>query len=176
MRNQMWAAAAFAAAALTVAGCSSGPANNPTSSGNTHSSSPSTPASTSSASVTTATIGGAKVLTNAQGFTIYWFGPDTSTASHCNGTCATYWPPVKGPVTAMAGIMGTFGTIKRSDGSLQATYNGHPLYTYIGDKSPGQAKGNDLNASGGVWHEVTVTGSPAPATSPSSSSSSGYGY
>ena len=53
-----------------------------------------------------------------------------------------------------SGIKGTFATIKRSDGSTQATWNGHPLYTYIGDTAPGQAKGNGLNLSGGVWHEV----------------------
>jgi predicted lipoprotein with Yx(FWY)xxD motif len=177
MRNQMWAVAAFAAAALTVAGCSSGSSNSPASSASTPSSSSGSQAASSSATVTTATIAGAKVLTNAKGFTLYSFGPDTSTASNCNGACATYWPPVKGPVTAMAGLTGTFGTIKRSDGTLQATYDGHPLYTYVGDKSPGQAKGNGLNLSGGVWHEVTASGSAAPATSPSSSSSGGgYGY
>jgi predicted lipoprotein with Yx(FWY)xxD motif len=130
--------------------------------------------------VASATIGGAKVLTNAKGFTLYWFAPDTSTTSKCNGQCATFWPPVKGPATAMAGLAGTFSTITRSDGSTQATYDGHPLYTYVGDKSPGQATGNGLNASGGVWHEVTVSGSAAPASNPSSSSSSGgaggYGY
>jgi len=78
----------------------------------------------------------------------------------------------------MAGLTGTFSTITRSDGSTQATYDGHPLYTYVGDKSPGQAKGNGLNASGGVWHEVTVSGSvaPAPSSSSSSSGAGGYGY
>jgi hypothetical protein len=83
---------------------------------------------------------------------------------------------VKGPVTG-TGITGKFGTIKRSDGSVQATYNGHPLYTYLADTAPGQAKGNGLNLSGGIWHEIVVSGSaaPAPATS-SSSSSGGYGY
>jgi predicted lipoprotein with Yx(FWY)xxD motif len=127
--------------------------------------------------VKTAKIGSATVLTNAKGFALYWFAPDTSTASKCNGTCAQYWPPVKGPVTE-SGITGTFGTIKRSDGSVQATYDGHPLYTYVGDTAPGEAKGNNLNTSGGLWHEVTTSGSaPAPATSSSSSSSSGgYGY
>jgi hypothetical protein len=59
---------------------------------------------------------------------------------------------------------------------VQAAYNGHPLYTYTGDKSPGQATGNGLNVSGGVWHEVTVSGAAAPAPSPSTSSGGGYGY
>jgi predicted lipoprotein with Yx(FWY)xxD motif len=81
---------------------------------------------------------------------------------------------VTGPVTAGAGVTGTLGRITRSDGSTQATYSGHPLYTYAADSAPGQASGNGLNVSGGVWHEVTVSGA-APATSPSSSTG-GYGY
>ena len=126
--------------------------------------------------VKTTAMGGNKVLTNAKGFTLYWFAPDTSTTSKCNGTCAHYWPPVKGPVTAAAGVMGKFGTIKRKDGSVQATYNGHPLYTYLADTKPGEAKGNGLNLSGGVWHEVTMGSAPAPSSSSSSSSSGGGGY
>jgi predicted lipoprotein with Yx(FWY)xxD motif len=88
---------------------------------------------------------------------LYWFVPDTATTSKCNGSCATFWPPVKGPATAGAGVTGTLATIKRADGSVQATYNGHPLYTYVGDHAPGQATGNGLNVNGGVWHEVTVS-------------------
>ena len=91
--------------------------------------------------------------------------------SNCNGTCAQNWPPVKGPATA-PGIKGTFGTIKRSDGSVQATFDGHPLYTFVGDTAPGQNKGNGLNAAGGLWHEVTTSGS---ASAGSSSSGSGGG-
>ena len=96
-------------------------------------------------------------MTNGKGFTLYWFVPDTATTSKCNGSCATFWPPVKGPATAGAGVTGKLATIKRADGSAQATYNGHPLYTYVGDHAPGQATGNGLNANGGVWHEVTVS-------------------
>jgi len=106
----------------------------------------------------TATIGGVTVLTNAQGRTLYWFAPDTSTKSVCNDSCAVYWPPMAGPVTAGAGVTGQLGTIKRADGSTQETYNGHPLYTYIGDSGPGQAHGNNLNLNGGLWHEVPVGG------------------
>jgi len=77
------------------------------------------------------------------------------TKSNCNGSCAAYWPPVKGPVTAGPGVTGRLGTITRDDGSTQATYNGRPLYTYVGDTAPGQAHGNSLNLNGGLWHEVT---------------------
>jgi predicted lipoprotein with Yx(FWY)xxD motif len=106
----------------------------------------------------TAAIGGVTVLTNAKGFALYWFAPDTSTKSVCNGSCAAYWPPVKGPVALSAGVAGHVGTIKRSDGTLQATYNGHPLYTYVADTAPGEAKGNNLNLNGGLWYEVKVSG------------------
>jgi predicted lipoprotein with Yx(FWY)xxD motif len=67
-------------------------------------------------------------------------------------------------------VTGTLATITRSDGTVQATWNGHPLYTYISDTAPGQAKGNGLNLSGGVWHEVTISGTAA------SSSGGGGGY
>jgi predicted lipoprotein with Yx(FWY)xxD motif len=132
-------------------------------------------ASSSGTALKTAKIGGVTVLTSAKGFTLYWFVPDTATKSNCNGACATYWPPVKGPATAGPGVTGTLTTVTRSDGSLQAAYDGHPLYTYVGDTAPGQAKGNGLNLSGGVWHEVTASGSAAPAPSPSSGSGGG-GY
>jgi predicted lipoprotein with Yx(FWY)xxD motif len=175
--NKTWLALAGIAATLMIAAC--GSSTSSTSSGGTTSSA-AAPASSapaaSSSTVKTATIGGATVLTNAKGFTLYWFAPDTPTTSKCNGSCATYWPPVKGPATAGAGVTGKLGTIKRSDGSTQATYDGHPLYTYAADSAPGQAKGNGLNLSGGVWHEVTASGAAAPAPSASASAGGGYGY
>jgi predicted lipoprotein with Yx(FWY)xxD motif len=105
----------------------------------------------------TAKIGTVTVLTNARGLTLYWFAPDTAARSACYGTCAAYWPPVAGSSAAGPGVTGRAATIRRSDGSTQATYNGHPLYTYVGDTAPGQASGNNLNLNGGLWHEVTVS-------------------
>jgi predicted lipoprotein with Yx(FWY)xxD motif len=157
---------AVAAAAAVLAACSS----SGTSSTGGGSGSPAAAAG----GLKTTTIGGATVLTNAQGFTLYSFAPDTPTKSNCNGTCAQNWPPVQGPATA-AGIKGTFGTIKRSDGSVQATFDGHPLYTFVGDTAPGQNKGNGLNAAGGLWREITASGS-APASSSSGSGGGGNGY
>jgi predicted lipoprotein with Yx(FWY)xxD motif len=102
----------------------------------------------------TATIGGTTVLTSAKGFTLYSFAPDTPTTSKCYGSCAVYWPPVTGTAAAGAHLPGKVATIRRTNGALQLTYNGHPLYAYIGDSAPGQAVGNNLNLNGGVWHEV----------------------
>jgi predicted lipoprotein with Yx(FWY)xxD motif len=106
----------------------------------------------------TITINGATVLTNAKGLTLYWFAPDTAARSACTGVCAQYWPPLAGRPAASPGVAGRLGTIIRSGGSKQATYDGHPLYTYIADIAPGQAHGNNLNLNGGLWHEVTVPG------------------
>jgi predicted lipoprotein with Yx(FWY)xxD motif len=106
----------------------------------------------------TTSIKGVTVITNAKGLTLYWFAPDSPTKSVCNGSCASYWPPVKGPATAGSGVSGTITTITRADGSKQAAYDGHPLYTYIGDSGPGQAHGNNVNLNGGLWHEVTASG------------------
>lgn len=170
-------AAGLAALALALSAC-----------GSSSSSSSSTPATTapaagassapaSSASgntVNMTTINGTAVVTNSSGKTLYWFAPDTSTTSKCTGSCATYWPPVTGPVTAGSGVTGTLGTITRSDGTTQATYDGHPLYTYVGDTAAGQNKGNGLNLSGGLWYEMTVSGAkPGTASTPSASTGGG---
>lgn len=109
------------------------------------------------ASLRTENIGGKTVLVNAQGRTLYWFAPDSSTKSVCNGVCAQYWPPVPGPAHAGNGVIGTLSTIRRSDGSMQETFDGHPLYTYVGDTGPGQAHGNNVDLNGGYWHEVLVS-------------------
>ena len=183
--RKIWGAAALAALALTVSACAS--------SGSSSATAGSTPAAAGGASSSAApaagsggttlavrTIGGQQVLTNSAGMTLYLFVPDTSTTSKCTGSCATYWPPVKGPAAKGAGVTGTVGVITRSDGTMQATYDGHPLYTYAADTAPGQAKGNGLNVSGGLWYEMTVSGAtPAAGAGASSSSTSkggGYGY
>ena len=166
-RRTVWlASAAVIAATLSVAACGS---SSP-SSGGTASAPPSAAsgAASSASALKTTTIGGAAVLTNARGFTLDMFAPDTATASKCNGSCAQVWPAVAGPVTSGPGVTGTLGTITRANGATQATYDGHPLYTYAGDTQPGQAKGNGLN---GVWHEVTASGAAS-----SSSSAGGNGY
>jgi predicted lipoprotein with Yx(FWY)xxD motif len=102
-------------------------------------------------------VDGTRLLTNAQGFTLYTFAPDQTDKSVCYGTCASYWPPVPGNMSAGPGVSGKIGTIKRTDGTTQATYDGRPLYTYVGDKSPGQDGGNNISLNGGRWKDVPVT-------------------
>jgi predicted lipoprotein with Yx(FWY)xxD motif len=121
--------------------------------------SPAAPATASGqAVVKSAKIGGATVLTNSKGLTLYVFAPDPRDKSTCYGSCAVYWPPVPGPVSGGTGVTGQFGTITRTDGTKQATYNGRPLYTYVADSAPGQARGNNINLNGGLWFDVKVTG------------------
>lgn len=175
MRSRLIGLAGMAAIGLLATACSSSPSSTTgTGSGTSPGSgtSSSAPAGSGSAMIGTTTIGGQTVLTNSAGLTLYWFVPDTSTRSACNGSCATYWPPVKGPATPGTGVTGTLGTITRADGTTQASYDGHPLYTYAADTAPGQAKGNNLNVSGGIWHEMTASGTTTTGTS----SSNGGGY
>jgi predicted lipoprotein with Yx(FWY)xxD motif len=106
----------------------------------------------------TRTIDGVTVLTDDDGYTLYWFGPDTATKSACQGSCVRIWPPVTGPATWGPKVTGTIGAIVRPGGSLQATYDGHPLYTTTADSGPGQTKGDGVSSHGGEWHEVTVPG------------------
>jgi predicted lipoprotein with Yx(FWY)xxD motif len=159
---------AAAAAAAALAACSSSGTSAHASGGST------TPATVAAIGLKTAKVAGVTVLTNAKGFTLYSFAPDTSTKSACNGACAQSWPPVKESATA-SGVKVPFATIKRSGGSTQLTFHGRPLYTFVGDKSPGQANGNGVNAFGGLWHEATASGGAAPAGN-SSSGSGGGGY
>ncbi len=169
MRIKMLAAAGMTAVAVSAAACSSSSSSGSAGSG------PQSRASepTASGALKTSNINGVPVITNAQGFTVYSFAPDTATTSKCTGACAQIWPPVNAPATAGRAVSGKLGMITRSNGSEQATYDGRPLYTYTADTTPGQAKGNGLSVDGGVWHEVTTSGQTAPA---SNSSGGGYGY
>jgi predicted lipoprotein with Yx(FWY)xxD motif len=118
---------------------------------------PTTP-SGGTVAIKTGKVGGVTVLTNAKGLTVYTFAADSPGKSNCYSSCAAYWPPVIGSPSHASGIPGTFGTTTRTDGTKQVTWNGHPLYTYVSDGGPGQAKGNNLNLNGGLWKEIVVSG------------------
>jgi predicted lipoprotein with Yx(FWY)xxD motif len=186
--RKIWGVAGLAALALTVSACGSSGSSSSSTAANTPAAGGSSSAAAAGGStVTEKTIGSQQVVVDSSGMTLYWFAIDTPTKSNCSGQCATFWPPVKGPVTAGSGVTGTLGTITRSDGTKQATYDGHPLYTFVGDKSPGQNTGNGKNLSGGLWWEMTVSGSTPPAgaaacgggstaTPKATSGGGGYGY
>ena len=174
MRNSWLVSAGAIAAMLVVAACGSS-SNTGGSGGSGSPPAASAPAAGSTTALATKKVGSATLLTNSKGHTLYWFALDNSTTSKCNGGCVQFWPPVVGPVTAGSGVTGTLGVITRSNGSKQATWNGHPLYTYVGDTAPGTAKGNGINLNGGVWHDVVLAGTAAASPS-ASSGGGGYGY
>ena len=116
-----------------------------------------------------------KILVTAQGHTLYLFAPDKRGKSVCYGSCASYWPPllVSGKPSAGVGVNASLlGVTTRKDGKHQVTYNGHPLYTYVGDKAAGKTSGQGLNLSGGLWWVVSPAGN---AVKKASSSGGGYG-
>ena len=101
------------------------------------------------------------VLVNAKGHTLYLFKKDKGGKSSCNGSCATFWPPLlkHGKVTAGSGVKkALLGTTRRSNGSLQVTYNKHPLYAYTVDKRAGQTHGEGILAFGAKWYAVSAKG------------------
>jgi predicted lipoprotein with Yx(FWY)xxD motif len=125
---------------------------------------------TTQAAGTTVSLGTAsgigKVLVTGKGVTLYLFEKDKKGGgkSTCAGSCAKFWPPLitKGKPVARGGVKSSLlGTIKRSDGTSQATYAGWPLYTYTGDSRPGQANGTGLTAFGGTWFPLHSTGKKA---------------
>jgi predicted lipoprotein with Yx(FWY)xxD motif len=125
----------------------------------------------------TVTINGAQktVLADTSGKTLYYFMPDTATTIACSGSCATTWPPVasSGTPTSSDSLSGKLSVVNGANGS-QATYNGHPLYTYSKDQSASDALGEGLF---GKWFVVTPDLAPlpgAPAGQPTDTPSSGY--
>jgi predicted lipoprotein with Yx(FWY)xxD motif len=105
------------------------------------------------------------VLVDSKGFTLYDFHKDKGGKSACYGACAEAWPPLmtSGAPTPGNGANGAMlGTVKRTDGTMQVTYNGHPLYTFVGDKKPGEGTGNDVKAFGGQWYALMGSGEETP--------------
>lgn len=127
------------------------------------------------AGIKTATANGRVVLIDSAGFTLYWYTPDSSSASMCTGSCAVAWPPLLGTPSFASGVSlaGKLGTIKRANGELQATYDGHPLYLFKSDTSVGMAVGNKV---GGSWWIMTASGKKIQAkVTTTSATSTGSG-
>jgi predicted lipoprotein with Yx(FWY)xxD motif len=109
-----------------------------------------------------------KILVDSQGRTLYLFQADKGNASTCNGACASAWPPLitKAKPLAGPGLSGSkLGTTMRSDGTTEVTYNGHPLYTFVGDRSPGQATGEGNQGFGAEWDVLSAAGNKIEAGS-----------
>ena len=104
------------------------------------------------------------VLVAGNGFTLYLFVPDKqSGVSTCYSACATAWPPLlltgtDTPIYGPGVKPGLLGSTKRTDGTLQVTYNGWPLYLWQGDSEPGQATGQGINSTGGLWYVLNPAG------------------
>ena len=123
-----------------------------------------------------------KVLADARGDTLYWYSKDMRNGpSTCTGECLSAWPAVAGRPAAAMGIAfaGRLGQVTDAGGTVQATYNGYPIYTYSGDMAPGETAGNGV---GGVWHVISgqylttmSSGSGSMGSSGSGPSGSGYG-
>lgn len=173
----------FAALVLVVAGCGGG------SSGNTSTSNEASASGGGGMTVSTGEVSGlGTVLVDSGGLTVYEFAKDTGSTSSCYSACAQNWPPVvaEGKPSGEGETASHLGTTKRKDGSVQVTYAGHPLYTYAGDSSPGEANGNGLTFFGGKWSAMDESGEAVSGTASSESegapeetsesSSGGYGY
>ncbi len=167
-----WTVAAMMLAAA-ASGCSSGgnssssasPSAPSSASGGGYgggSSAPSSGVATAQATVATRSVSRlGTILVDQKGLTLYLFVADTSTKSTCSGTCAAAWPPLLTSGNAKAGKgakSNLLGTTKRSDGSSEVTYNGHPLYYYAGDSKPGDTNGQGLNQFGALWWVLDADG------------------
>jgi predicted lipoprotein with Yx(FWY)xxD motif len=151
------AAAAFA---LAAAACGSGP-------GESAGSAP-VPSATGGAVSAQGTALGT-ILVDGRGRTLYEFANDKNNKSTCADACATNWPYAPAPDSlpaSLPGVTGTLGTTTRDDGHHQLTVAGHPLYTFVGDSTPGQTNGQGINLNGGVWTVVSTTGAPLANPSP----------
>jgi predicted lipoprotein with Yx(FWY)xxD motif len=168
-------AAVIPLAALGIAACGGGAAATasppPAASKTT-----TTPTQTAAVRVANSSLG--RILVDSTGRTLYLFKADSRTKSVCSGACATAWPPLgTGATPAVAGGANAalVGTIPRSDGTRQVTYNGHPLYTFVKDQKAGDVNGQGVTAFGAAWFAVSPAGnqiSSQPAGHGSGSSSS----
>ena len=131
-----------------------------------------------------ATIGAAKtslgrILIDSQARTVYLFKGDVGTRSACSGACARSWPPLLAhgkPRIGSGAKASLIGTVRRGDGTLQVTYNGHPLYRFAQDHRPGDVAGQGLTAFGAQWFTLSAAGNQLTTSPPSSGGSGPAGY
>jgi predicted lipoprotein with Yx(FWY)xxD motif len=178
--------------ALALAGCGTDNNTSSSASGSKSSSATTTTAagasSTGTPIVKLASSKFGQILTDEKGNTLYVFMKDTGTTSTCTAACAQVWPPVAVTGTpAGTGITASnLGTTARSDGSMQLTFFGHPVYLFARDTAAGDTNGEGVNGFGGLWYVVSNDGNPVMSASGTTSttmntpttqaSSSGSGY
>ena len=123
---------------------------------------------------TNAKFGSEKIVVDTHGRTLYALSPETAHHLLCKSSeCLSAWPPLtvhshKGKLTAGPGVHGRLGILRRSDGMLQITLTGLPLYRFSGDSAKGAANGEGIKSFGGTWHAISAaTGAaPVPTTTP----------
>lgn len=162
--------AALACGAVAMAGCGSSESTTSGSgagyggSGTTAASGQATPAAATGTAVSAAKTKVGKVLVDSRGLTLYDFHKDKGTTSACYSACAKAWPPLLTEGKPQAGegaVASKLGVTMRKDGTEQVTYAGHPLYTFVEDKKPGEANGNDTSAFGAQWYALFPSGEEA---------------
>jgi predicted lipoprotein with Yx(FWY)xxD motif len=180
MKKSALIAFAPAAAAVVIAGCGGGGGG-----GGGYSKAAPKPSAGAAPTVALAPSRFGNILVDAHGRTLYLFEADKTTASTCYSSCASLWPPLVVSGAAKAGpqvIASQLGTTRRTDGTTEVTYNGHPLYYYVGDKQPGSTAGQGLLEFGALWYVLSpsgnaVTSAPtAPAPAAPAENGGGYGY
>jgi predicted lipoprotein with Yx(FWY)xxD motif len=158
MRSRVLLTSAVAAAALLTAACGTSSSSTATA---TPSASPAASPAASGATIAVATSKVGQILVDGNGMTVYLFVVDTSTTSNCYTSCATIWPPVltTGAPQAGAGANASLlGSTTRTDGKVEVTYAGHPLYYFVQDKAAGDTTGQGVNGFGGLWWVVSPAG------------------
>ncbi len=157
MNKHALLAVAPVAAAIAIAGCGGG------SSGSSYGAAPS-PAKPVAPARTTVMLQPSKIgsfLADSKGRTLYLFVADKTSASTCYSACASLWPPLTtaGAANAGPGVLASLlGTAKRTDGTTEVTYHGHPLYYYAGDSKPGDITGQAISQFGAEWYVVAANG------------------
>jgi predicted lipoprotein with Yx(FWY)xxD motif len=158
MKRSLFLLPVSIAAVVAVAGCGGGSSGQSAAATTTASPAPKTAAAATIA-VRKTDLG--RILVDSQGRTLYLFEKDKGTASTCNGSCASAWPPLttSGAPKAGTGVKASaLGTTKRADGTAEVTYNGHPLYYYVGDSGPGMTNGQGLDQFGAEWYVLAPSG------------------
>jgi predicted lipoprotein with Yx(FWY)xxD motif len=154
MNMKLLAAGAFSVITVLATACGSSPAT-----GGTNPSPSPAAAGAKVAVANNAKLG--QILVDEKGMTLYLFVKDTGTSSTCYDQCAAFWPPLLTTGTPLAGSgvnQSMLGTTTRTDGKVEVTYAGHPLYYFLKDKAPGDITGQGVNGFGDLWWVLTPAG------------------